>query len=185
MRYAYALLSPDREPDQFASHVSLMTYGDDNIMSVSEQAPWFNHTTIVRAFASLGIVYTMADKESQSVPYIHISEASFLKRTWVWNEEVGNYLAPLDHDSIEKMLTVWVASKSVEPVYQLRSVITSAVREYFFYGREVYEEKRQLLRKIFVDKGFVDYVEAYMFPTFDELIWEFNNNVVEPDGENH
>lgn len=176
MRYAYYLLNPERTVATFKQHVSLMTYGDDNIMSVSHIASWFNHTAIVGAFAQLGIVYTMADKNAESVPYIHMDDATFLRRGWRWSDAVRGYLAPLDHDSIEKMLTVWVKSKSVEQPYQLRSVITSAVREYFFYGEEVYNVKSKLLRHTFIDVGFGEYIEPYMFPAYQELVDEFMQN---------
>jgi hypothetical protein len=88
----------------------------------------------------------MADKEAESVPFIHIDNASFLKRTWRKDDDLGCMVAPLDHDSIEKMLMVWNRSKSVTEEAQGISVISTALREYFFYGKETYNDKLIMLR---------------------------------------
>jgi hypothetical protein len=117
----------------------------------------------------MGIVYTMPDKESESVPYVSIYSSSFLKRSWVWNDEVGAYLAPLDHDSIERQLTVWVASTSISESEQALEVITGAGREYFFYGREVFEEKQILLKEVAIQLGLETYFRSTSFLPFDVL----------------
>jgi hypothetical protein len=176
MRYVYRMLNPHgkdlpslHSSVRFKESVSLMTYGDDNIMSVSKDCPWFNHVTISDAFNDMGITYTMPDKESESVPYVSIYSSSFLKRSWVWNNEVGAYLAPLDHDSIERQLTVWVASTSISESEQALEVITGAGREYFFYGREVFEEKQSLLKEVAIQLGLKAYFKPTSFLPFDVL----------------
>jgi hypothetical protein len=176
MRYVYRMLNPQgrdlpslHSSTRFKESVSLMTYGDDNIMSVSEECSWFNHVAISGAFNDMGIVYTMPDKESESVPYVSIYSSSFLKRSWVWNDEVGAYLAPLDHDSIERQLTVWVASTSISESEQALEVIAGAGREYFFYGREVFEEKQILLKEVATQLGLEAYFRPTSFLPFDVL----------------
>jgi len=183
MRYAYHLLNPDSEVTSFRDNVSLMTYGDDNIMSVSKNNSWYNHTTVSAAFATMGIVYTMADKEAASIPLINIKECSFLKRTWEYDDEVKAYLAPLEHSSIEKMLMVWVRSKTISREEQMLAVISSAVREYFFYGREVYDKKIKLLKDVVNKVGIEDWVLDSTFPTFNQLIKEFWDNSKRVCGE--
>ena len=184
MRYVYRILRPDRLPTElsdrksetrFRNTVSLMTYGDDNIMSVSSACSWFNHVNIAQAFHDMGIIYTMPDKESDSVPFVSLSTSSFLKRSWVWDDEVGAYLAPLDHDSIERSLTVWVVSSSISESEQALAVISSAVREYFFYGRAIYEEKLSLLKSVAMELGLEPYFMDSTFLPFDRLktlFWE-------------
>lgn len=176
MRYVYALLHPENKLSDFKDNVSLMTYGDDNIMSVSNEASWFNHTAIASKFAELDIIYTMADKEAESVPFIHIDQASFLKRTWRHDEDLGCMVAPLDHDSIEKMLMVWNRSKSVTEEAQGISVISTALREYFFYGRETYTIKLKMLKKLVKDLKWDIWIEDSTFPTFDELCENFKKS---------
>ena len=112
MRYAYASLGYDVRT--FKKHVALMTYGDDNAMGVSTHVPNFTHTNVQRVLVEIGVVYTMADKESVSVPYINISDVSFLKRKWRYDVEIGAWMAPLEEASIIKSLTMWVPSGSVD-----------------------------------------------------------------------
>lgn len=79
-RYVYFALNPQHEVRTFKQKVRLITYGDDNIFGVCASAPWFNHTTISGALAECGVVYTMADKEAESIPYINISDATFFEK---------------------------------------------------------------------------------------------------------
>jgi len=168
MRYVYLSLNPDGEVASFKSNVSLMTYGDDNVQGVSKQVPWFNHTTISNFLAKYDVQYTMADKESESVPYIHISEVSFLKRRFVDVE--GRIACPLEWDSIEKMLTSCVASRSVVPEEQAIQSIRSAIGEFFQYGRKTFEENVQKMRRIVKKCNLEDYVQLSTFPSYDDLL---------------
>lgn len=176
MRYAYFCLNPSFESSSFIYNVALMTYGDDNICSVSKDAEWFNHTAIAKIFESYGIGYTMADKEAVSVPFINISQATFLKRSWRFDEDVGYFLAPLDHDSIERQLMVWVASKTISPQVQAVSIVSGAVREYFFYGRTIFEEKRAMFKLLLEDLNLVIFSCESTLPTWEQLYNEFVTN---------
>lgn len=159
MRYVYAELNPDGFiPETFKDNVILMTYGDDNFMNVKEGCDWFNHTAIQNFLASIGIKYTMADKEAESVPYIHIDDVSFLKRTFRYDSDLDCYVAPLEHDSINKMLTVQVKSKTISAQAQSLATIHSAIREYFFYGKEEFNNRRALLKIIIEESGLSSYL---------------------------
>jgi hypothetical protein len=175
MRYAYTILNPEHEATTFRENVHLMTYGDDNGMGVSENVPWFNHTSIQEVLANCGIKYTMADKLAESVPYIHISNFTFLKRSWRWEPELNSHTCPLDHDSIEKMLMVTVKSKSVTPEFQMATIIRSALGEYFFYGKEIFEKKRILLMRI-AQEIELDYFGDWMYPTWDDLKCQYRES---------
>lgn len=174
MRYAYMLNGYDVAT--FKDNVALMTYGDDNVMSVSATAPNFNHTTIQNAMKHIGITYTMADKESESIPYIHIDDISFLKRKWVWDSEVDAFLAPLEMESIIKSLMINVVSDTITQEQQLIEVVGSAMREFFFHGRVVFEHWHQVLFKLLHDKELHMYIKESTFPSFDMLKTQFWNN---------
>lgn len=157
MRYCYYHLNPNMECVSFQRNVKLMTYGDDNIMGVDrKKAPWFNHTTIVDSLASIGVGYTMADKSQKSVPYIHISEASFLKRTFRWDPNVSAVLCPIEHKSIVKMLTMCLRNKTWEPIAHAHAVLQTAASEYWFYGKVVYESQCEYLLQFYL-KPFKEY----------------------------
>jgi len=175
MRYVFYKIQNDTKIS-FDDNVALMTYGDDNILNVNKICPWYNHTAIQEEFEKMGITYTMADKEAESVPYINIEEASFLKRYWRYDEDVGAFLCPLEEDSIEKSLMVWVESKSIANEEQCIDIVGSAVREYFYYGKDIFEEKRSLLKNMITELGYNIWVKESTFPTWEELKDQFWRN---------
>ncbi len=175
MRYAYMILNPKGEVESFRDNVALATYGDDNVLGVSRQAPWFNHSTIQSALCTIGVEYTMADKETESRPYIHMDKVVFLKRSFVFDEEVGAYLAPLDEDSIFKSLTWWVASKSICPEAQMSAILVSAIREYFFYGRERYNEMSNAILQISENLVLSGFLNREQILSWEDLLAQFNN----------
>jgi hypothetical protein len=173
MRYAYEKLG--YEVTTFKSNVSLMTYGDDNAMGVSSGVPNFTHTAVQQQLASIGVIYTMADKESESVPYVHIDSIAFLKRKWRYDADIGAYVCPLDEDSIKKSLMCWVPSGTISPEEQMVAVIQSAVREYFWYGKETFDQKRAFFLKHVLSFPYSAYVGEQPLPTWQELkdqFWE-------------
>jgi hypothetical protein len=175
MRYAFATLYSVSMLCSFQTLVALMTYGDDNVMGVSKEAPQFNHVNIQHALGEVGITYTMPDKEAESVPYVSIDEVSFLKRTWRYDDELNCFVAPLEEASIEKMLMVGVSSKTVCAQTQAVDVVNSAVREYFWYGSSVFNDKREMLMEITEESGLQAYVTEATFPSWHHLKKEFNS----------
>jgi hypothetical protein len=174
MRYAYTLANPEKTCKTFKQHVNLMTYGDDNIMGISKDAPWFNHTSISDCLATIGVTYTMADKTAQSIPYINISETSFLKRKFIFDPTLKRIVAPLDEESIERSLTVWVRSKSITEEEQALAVISSAIREYFFHGKEIFEQKRLMFIQTIKELDIEKYVTDSTLPSYSELESEYH-----------
>lgn len=172
MRYAFCVVCK-QDVEEFKKYVHLATYGDDNIMGVSDECPEFNHTNIVTAMASIGVEYTMAEKEAESVPYIHVDQSSFLKRKFVMDADVGAILAPLDPDSFNKMLTNYVDGGTLAPEAHSICVIETAVREYFFYGRAVFEEKKKLFQQLVETCNLSGWVRPSTFPTFDSIAVDF------------
>lgn len=174
MRMAFADITK-LKVDKFDDYVSLITYGDDNLMSVSEKAVGFDHTSIQDYLGRYGVKYTMADKESKSQAFIDIKDCSFLKRRWEWNDEAEAFFAPLEHESIEKMLMVWVKSKTIGLEEQSIAVMNSASNEYFFYGRMIHERRLKMFQTIIQACELKDYVEEYHFPTFDQCLERFKS----------
>nr|QIN96623.1 MAG: hypothetical protein 1 [Marnaviridae sp.] len=176
MRYCYVILNPEHECVSFQKNVHLFTYGDDNIMGVSPLCSWFGHTGIQLELSLIGVEYTMADKESDSVPFVNISEVQFLKRSWVFNEEVGAFLCPLELASIHKSLTVWLPSGSIDEYAQMVAVISSANSEFFFYGREVFEKHHAFFNQILNEEPYSCYVTTGTLPTWSMLVDRFHQS---------
>lgn len=172
MRYAYYYVSK-KPVSTFRENVNLSTYGDDNLMNVSPNCPDFTHTRIAVALRLIGVEYTMADKEAESVPYISIEEATFLKRSFRYDEHIGAVVGPLESSSFDKMLTTCVRSASLCPEAHSICVIETAQREYFFYGKDVFDEKQAMFRRIVSEAGLEQWVRDSTFPAYCDLLREF------------
>jgi hypothetical protein len=166
MRLAFRSLG--RPVSTFKLYVALMTYGDDNIMSSKLEE--FNHTTIQKALAAFGIEYTMADKEQASVPFIHVRETSFLKRTFVYDEDIGHWVAPLDFNSIVKMLCVGVRSRTVTPEEQYADTLRSAQQEVFFHGKTVFNQFTTLFKECIEEIGISLFFKDQPLLEWDDLV---------------
>lgn len=151
MRYCYFCILKRRwfgKVKPFREVVALMTYGDDNIMSVLKGFSDINHTAFADEFAKLGITYTMADKGAESVPYIHAREASFLKHYAVWDDELELYRCPVEINSIQKMLHTHLASNVLTPAQSSAEAIQNAALKLFEFGREEYTKRREQLLEV-------------------------------------
>lgn len=133
------------EVHTFRKCVRLMVLGDDNIMGSNN--PSFNHTTIVAALHKRGVKYTMADKESESVPFIKIYDTDFLKRTFTQNEV--RIVAPLAISSILKSLSMTVHRGNISDEETLAQSYLSARREMSLHGKENFEEFTTKMETIF------------------------------------
>jgi len=183
MRYAYYMSNPEKEARTFRKNVHLFTYGDDNAMGISTKCAWFHHTAIQNVMASIGVEYTMADKQSESIPYIHIDDVSFLKRKWRWDEEVKAWLCPLELASLHKTLTVWLPSQTIDSSAQMVEVITCVNNELFFHGRKKFEEHHGFFRMIFDRFPFNCIEKTKQLLTFDELIERYQSQNIPPGFE--
>ncbi|BAP99818.1 predicted replication-associated protein [Chaetoceros tenuissimus RNA virus type II] len=122
---------------KFKSVCALGTYGDDAKGSVKKGFDWFNHITFADYMAKNDIVFTMPDKESTPTKYMKDTDADFLKRKNVFNEETGLIHGALDEDSIFKSLHT-VLKSSVGAKRHAAGNIETALREWFHHGRDVF-----------------------------------------------
>lgn len=172
MRWMYFRLNPQRECFSFKENVNLMTYGDDNIMGVSDAVPWFNHTSVQDELAKFGLVYTMPDKESLSVPYVHIDTCEFLKRKWRFDPILGYHACPLNLSSVLKSLTVWVPSSEICSEQQFVEVMVSANMEAFFHGRDVFDFYHKFFMNILEEDKYSVYLPNGLV-SWDEFVQKF------------
>lgn len=171
MRYAYYSIARKKgwwKVPPFDKGVSFMTYGDDNIMTVSKGFEDFNHTAIAAELAEVDIKYTMAEKDAESVPFINLSDASFLKHYAVYDDELGLYRAPVEEGSIAKMLHTHLKSDVLSMEQSSAEAIQNVALKYFECGREVYAEKVEQLREVARVTGLSGYVGPIM--DYDERL---------------
>lgn len=145
-RLAFQAVYPGHK---FRSAVALNTYGDDMKGSVKEGFDLFNFSHLKKFYGEHDIVFTTPDKrEGDNIKFFTDEEADFLKRKNVYNEDFGAYVGCLAEPSIYKMLHSIVRSKHVSNWEVCEQNMDCALREWQFYGREVYEDRRATLKKV-------------------------------------
>jgi hypothetical protein len=92
-------------------HVFLQTFGDDNVNSVDDETcELFNQVTVSDKMKELfSLTYTPGDKQGVLVPYTNIGEVTFLKRSFVRDDDSEGgliarcpnlgWVAPIDYAS--------------------------------------------------------------------------------------
>jgi len=132
----------------FKEKVHLITYGDDNGVNVSEDVPWFNHTSFAAAASIFGIEYTHADKSDSRlvrVPYKSIDDVTFLKRSFRLDPETKLVMAPLDPDSFANMLA-WNRKHHILTQEALTaSSLESWILESAQHGRDYYNTVQDIV----------------------------------------
>jgi hypothetical protein len=87
---------------KFWDYVYLCVYGDDNVLNVSDEVlHLFNQRTIADAMTGLGMTYTIETKAEGEVPESRLlTEVSFLKRTFRFEDSYNEYVGALDLESV-------------------------------------------------------------------------------------
>lgn len=108
IRYCYRVLVPQVARNSFSKYVTLLVYGDDNLISCTEEtAKYFNGSSIKETLRAKGITITDgSDKTSPTIEWKPLSELDFLKRRFL-RLETGVVQAPLDLSAIYSSLH-WV-----------------------------------------------------------------------------
>ena len=148
-RCAYYHICKNRKDlPEFRNVCSLITYGDDAKSSVEEAFPEFNHIAVAKFLEDRDMKFTMPDKTSNPTPYMHDDEADLLKRANIYSEDTGMIMGALDEDSIFKSLHAVLRSKAITPEQQAMQNIDGALREWFAYGRDHYEMRREQMLEV-------------------------------------
>lgn len=180
LRYAYALQN-GRSCVDFKKNVALMTYGDDFVGGVNPSCKFFNFRILKTNLEKIGLKITPADKEGADYDLMSIDRINFLKRSFRFDNILGKIVCPLEEESIRKSLMVIVESKTIPPEMQSAQCVGSAVREYFWYGKDRFEQEREFLKHIVSLCPEVElYVDGSTFPTWNELAnsyWECSVHV--------
>jgi len=140
---------------EFEEKVDTANVGDDNISSADESVKEkFNMVTISQVYQQLGYVATPANKNAEICTDIPFEDLSFLKRKFLMNEELGEYVAPIEKDSIYKAFCYEKVDAAVTPIERLQDVAGGAQREAFLHGRGFFHEFQDFVVDTFESKGF-------------------------------
>jgi len=170
MRIAFVFLCGKSAWD-FRKYVEPATTGDDNISSISEEIiDQYNMVTIAPVYALCGYTVTPADKEKGIRAHIPWEEATFLKRKFVYDFELGLYLAPIELDSIYKSFCFQMSDAEVSADVRLKDVALSAQREAFMHGKAFFHQMQEDIISWFKA---TDLLHVLVLLNYDDIKEEF------------
>lgn len=143
MRIAWIRIMLASEPKlvsmkHFNQHVSMVSYGDDNVLNISNDVlDLYNQETISAIMKTMKHEYTDEAKTGTIVKARKLDEIFFLKRGFKFSEELQRTVAPLKIEVIYEMLN-W-SRNTIDPNVILMTNIDVAMREIVYHGRTEYE----------------------------------------------
>jgi hypothetical protein len=176
------------ERKRFREFVKLVTYGDDNIGSVSKDIDNFTIKGASEFLAKYGQTYTMPDKESRLLDFLPPEEFEFLKRKSVYHPDLGVHVGALVDKSCFKMLHCYLRGKNAPLTEEHASAVNidTALREWFNHGREVYETRRRQMQEVAKRAG-ITHLCTELDVSYDEGVvrWKskYDDNFVGPQIE--
>lgn len=156
----------------FADYVRASFYGDDHVLNVRPGLEWFNQMSVCEWFASQGKELTDTSKLPISKPFTPWCEVSFLKRLFRFDAELGKFVAPLEIVSIYKPMHVIKRALPFGIEAHYADLISSAMRELFQHGREVYNSHAPGLRALSEKVGCKPYLVSGDVVEYD--VWRDN-----------
>jgi hypothetical protein len=189
MRYVYYANHAPNFPDGivvgksiplFHFVVKLITYGDDNLWSVSDEEKLFNMISIMEQLRKIGMKYTSASKGDIESRFIRKEDMTFLKRGFVRHAVLDAVVAPLEIASIHKSLTCTRKEKGRrESDAQIMAMnMGSALRELFLHGEDVYQHYFEGFQKVAeetVDREGFRVRDFYDPPSIQDCIESFQS----------
>jgi len=124
--------------EAFWDHVSIMVYGDDNVVFPSaEISGVYNQDTIPAVMREYGMTYTGENKDGAALPPLRpIGDMTFLKRGF--KHQDGKWTAPLELESILTQ-ALYVPDKFREREIMAQN-LEGMLREFAIHGKEVFDD---------------------------------------------
>nr|WIM49413.1 MAG: non-structural polyprotein [Dicistroviridae TZ-1] len=122
--------------DSFNAKVNMVSYGDDNLLSVDSSVPWFNMAAMCDEMKKLGMTYTAETKDGSIYKYKPLVECAFLQRSFRLDDN-GMWYGPLGRRSINERLNWMQKTQDAEGV--LRQNIDGAIAEWALHDKATFE----------------------------------------------
>ncbi|BAE47143.1 polyprotein [Aurantiochytrium single-stranded RNA virus 01] len=159
------------QPEDFFTQVLPVIYGDDMLAGVKPVAQQFYNNNTYQTFCKevYGLEFTNAQKTAEMANFLEWDDTSFLKRSFVFREDLQVWVAQLELASIMKSICYYLPSKSVNEDDQLIDSCVSAMRELFFHlPKEEFEVRRTRFAEVCADLFNKDATDVLkVFPSFD------------------
>ena len=168
IRTAFLLLCPiGFDISHFTEHVTMISYGDDNVINVSPiVSPWFHQGTITRALAELGMTYTDESKSGRELTTRTIEEVTFIKRSFRYDYQFNRRFAPLPLDHIMSILNYTSKSRTTDQLDLEFQQVQSVYTELAQHGESIFDEKVSKIeeayfstaRRLPTNRGYIQYL---------------------------
>nr|ULF99874.1 MAG: hypothetical protein 1 [Cripavirus sp.] len=144
----------------FRNNVSLITYGDDNCLNISENViKYFNQKKISEIMLEMKHEYTDEGKTGVIVESRTLEDIFFLKRGFRYSEELQRTVAPLKIEVIYEMLN-WTRN-TIDPNIILMNNIETAFREIVFHGEDEFNKLKSGITRIAKDLPSIPQILTY------------------------
>jgi len=157
----------------FNENVSMISYGDDNVLNISERVVgWFNQHTMTETFSEIGMEYTDELKSSatDAKAFRTLDEVSFLKRKFRYDQERSIYTAPLEYGVCMEMVN-WIRGE-LDPEEACGVNCQTSAMELSLHGREIFEKSTKLIKQACV----ANIVKQPIILTYGEYVEFFNTS---------
>lgn len=181
--FRYTFYSNAPEGEKFSDHIKCNFMGDDNLGTVGVRCTWWDQTVHAKILGDIGIAYTAADKTSSLTPFVSQKDCTYLKRKFVWDSELRQYLAPIEESSISKTLHNYMKRKRSMDTPEMISgnAIDHAVEEYFRFGKEIYEKRTAQLFEIIKRHNLYIYCHCLIhnrMPFYAEMVDKYRKDII-------
>jgi V8-like Glu-specific endopeptidase len=163
-RYVWMLVTKDypelHSMKAFRENVSMVCYGDDNVLNISEKAiDCYNQITMAEAFSSFGMTYTDEGKSGTLVKSRTLPEVNYLKRAFKYDEDLRCWLAPLDLTTILEIPN-WIRN-CVDPAAATESNIEDAIAELALHGEDVFQQWSERMLKAAEEQNLTPFSQTH------------------------
>jgi hypothetical protein len=180
VRMGFFHIYADRIPAanlNFRDFVAALTYGDDFKGSVKPDYEDFNFETFQKFLAEHDITITVPDKSDAVIQFMDEEDADFLKRVSSYIPEIGVSIGKLSENSIWKSLHSNLRSRTCTKTEVALSCLECAMHEWFAYGRDHYEMRRQQMLEVCKRADLVP--SPAVLKTFDERVEHWKSKYCE------
>jgi len=150
LAWVYVVVRMGFSTQDFVDKCFLVTYGDDNVMSVFEK--FLDPAQLVEGFASIGMELT-AESKTDTFGYKRIGDVRFLKRAFRYDDLVCRYLAPMPLELVVE-ITYWMHKGHHWRELQAQVCDTFA-RELAHHEEKIFVDLLKKLRLFMRGKGLV------------------------------
>ncbi len=157
---------------QFFEHVYMIDYGDDVAMNISSEAiVWFNQNTLTKCMKRLfDIDFTDEKKTGEVGPDSReLSEITFLKRSFTWNDEIQMYVCPMEVHTLLDILN-WVRTGAEDPRIITINNISSVAAELALVSQEAFDEWLPRLKRVYSQLAWRANKEIYFDTRYGYLL---------------